>query len=135
MSIGAGALSSWVDMSLKSYEKRKRDSLCRVLFTAPQPAPVVDAEPVAYTDLEELDMLKSRNQCHAEFWLKPHGFGRDIPLYDRQQPAPVVVLPPEPTESDCPEHIAAPFSWVCGAGWMRDRLLEMGFKSADGEGE
>lgn len=42
--------------------------------------------------------------------------------------APAAVLPPEPKETDCPEWIADPFSWACGAGWMRDKAIAMGSK-------
>ena len=46
-------------------------------------------------------------------------------LYTHPAPA---LLPPEPKETDCPEWIADPFSWTCGAGWMRHQAIAMGAK-------
>ncbi|MEX5881862.1 hypothetical protein AB6G95_19290 [Proteus vulgaris] len=37
-------------------------------------------------------------------------------------------LPAEPTGHDCPDHIFDKFSWMCGAGWMREKALAMGGK-------
>lgn len=51
-----------------------------------------EQEPVAFTDNEELSMLSEGRQTHVDIWLKPYGFGRDIPLFTRP-PVPVVVLP------------------------------------------
>lgn len=36
---------------------------------------------------------------------------------------PALAVPDEPEEADCPEWIVDRFSWKCGAGFMRDTLL------------
>ncbi len=42
----------------------------------------------------------------------------------RAAPPASVKLPAVVTGHDCPDHILDKFSWMCGAGWMREKVIE-----------
>lgn len=64
----------------------------RKLYSAPQPLPVVDSDPVAYTDERNLGYI-DRGRETAYLWGKQNSETSDVALYRHAQPAPVVPLP------------------------------------------
>uniref|UniRef100_A0A7M2QNL3 Uncharacterized protein n=1 Tax=feces metagenome TaxID=1861841 RepID=A0A7M2QNL3_9ZZZZ len=70
----------------------------------------MNSEPVAYTDIEELESLEGSNgYSYAHLWPNTYGFGKDIPLYTvPQMMLPPVCLLDEETNQDVFE------AWVAG---------------------
>lgn len=115
------------DLALQNVKASRRAQFRKRLAAEKELARRDAAEPVAWTDEQELRDV-AKNECGYLFKANPitpfADERRVIKLYSAQ-PSGHVVVPVEPKESDCPAHILDPFSWKCGAGWMRDNVLRI----------